>query len=493
MFSLFPIPFSQENKVIEKGFDVDTITFWEKEIYRFLHSPERRDIVCAENYYNGDQEILRRKIKMPDGKNNEKALDFLPNHRIVDNQYAKCVDEKKNYLISRPITITTRDEEYGKILREYFNKKMHKTLNRVARNSIDKGKSYLYPYYDQNHELKWKRFNSWEIIPHWLDEDHDEMDSFGRIYSVFEQDRGGEKVSKSFFELYDYEGIHYFDWDGANLHPTKGREIVPYFTLGDTPLAWAKIPLIVFKRNEKESPLIRNVKSLQDAINLIESNFVNVSDQNIYNSILVLVNYDGENLGEFREKLAMYGAIKISTIDGQAGDVKTLNLDVNPENYKAVLGVLKEALVENARAFNVKDNRLNSDANQMHIQTAYHDMDLDADDMEVEWQVALEEMLFFVNYDIQIKGGNIPEDHEVTFTFNRNMMIDESQLIQNCVVSRDIISDETIRSKHPWCLDPQKEKELLDVQKQEQIAYNPIEEIRSAKTTEGTVGGTEEE
>jgi SPP1 family phage portal protein len=221
------------------------------------------------------------------------------------------------------------------------------------------------------------------------------------------------------------------------------------------------------------------VKSLQDAINLIESNFVNVSDQNIYNSILVLVNYDGENLAEFREKLAMYGAVKISTIDGQAGDVKTLNLDVNPENYKAVLGVLKEALVENARAFNVKDNRLNSDANQMHIQTAYHDMDLDADDMEVEWQVALEEMLFFINYDILIKGGKIPEDREVTFTFNRNMMIDETQLIQNCVVSREIISDETIRSKHPWCLDPQKEKELLEKQHEEEVAYNPIEELRN--------------
>jgi hypothetical protein len=127
----------------------------------------------------------------------------------------------------------------------------------------------------------------------------------------------------------------------------------------------------------------------------------------------------------------------------------------------------------------VKDNRLNSDANQMHIQTAYHDMDLDADDMEVEWQVALEEMLFFINYDILIKGGKIPEDREVTFTFNRNMMIDETQLIQNCVVSREIISDETIRSKHPWCLDPQKEKELLEKQHEEELAYNPIEELRN--------------
>ena len=474
---LFSLPFTQFNKVTVK--DTDTITFWESEIRAFLSSKEREDIVTAENYYNGQHDILRRRIRMPDGKNNEKDVTYLPNHKIVDNQYAKCVDEKKNYLISRPITITTRDEDYGSLLKDYFNKKMHKVLNRVARNSIDKGKSYLYPYYDKTVGLKWKRFNTWEIIPHWTDEDHDEMDSFGRIYSVFKREHDGSKKSQTFFELYDKTGIHYFTWENNELSPIPERETVPYFTFEGQPMAWDKIPLIVFKRNEKESPLIKNVKSLQDAINLIESNFVNVSDQNIYNSILVLVNYDGENLAEFREKLAMYGAVKISTIDGQAGDVKTLNLDVNPENYKAVLGVLKEALVENARAFNVKDNRLNSDANQMHIQTAYHDMDLDADDMEVEWQVALEEMLFFINYDISIKGGKIPEDREVTFTFNRNMMIDETQLIQNCVVSREIISDETIRSKHPWCLDPQKEKELLEQQREEEEAYNPIEELRN--------------
>jgi SPP1 family phage portal protein len=242
---------------------------------------------------------------------------------------------------------------------------------------------------------------------------------------------------------------------------------------------WGRVPLVVFKRNEKEHPLIKGLKSLQDAINRIESNFVNVMDEDIRNTILVLVNYDGENLGEFRYNLSKYGAVKVSTIDGQAGDVKTLRIEVNPENYKAVLAILKEALVENAKAFNVKDNRLNSDANQMHIQTAYHDMDLDADDMEVEWQAALEEMIYYINVDMQLKNtGKI--DSEVTFTFNRNMMIDETSLIQNCVVSRDIISDETIREKHPWCIDPQKEAERLAAQLKEETVINPIEELRKA-------------
>lgn len=453
--------------------DTPELNYWETAIQRWLASPVREDILTAENYYNGDHDILKRVMEMPDENGEMQEVKYLPNNRIVDNQYAKCVDEKKNYLISRPITITTQDETYGKTLRKYFDAKMHRTLNRVARNSIDKGIAYLYPYY-QNGVLKWKNFNSWEIIPKWTDEEHTELDSFGRIYEVTEVLRGGSDRRTDYFELYDSEGIHTYIWQGSSLKLLRDE---PYFTIGERQYKWDKIPLIVFKRNEKECPLIRNVKSLQDAINLIESNFVNVSDQDVRNTILILVNYDGEDLGEFREKLAMYGAVKISTIDGQAGDLRALTIDVNPENYKAVLGILKEALVENARAFNVKDNRLNSDANQMHIQTAYHDMDLDADDMEVEWQVALEDMLFFINYDIRRKGKTV--DDNVTFTFNRNMMIDETSLIQNCVVSKDIISDETIRAKHPWCVDPQKEKELLDIQHREEESYNPIEAQRN--------------
>lgn len=465
------------NKVLFKEKDTPVLNYWESAINDWLASPVRKDILTAERYYNGDQDILRRTMEMPDENGEMQEITYLPNNKIVDNQYAKCVDEKKNYLISRPITITTQNEDYGKALKKYFDAKMHRTLNRVARNSIDKGIAYLYPYYI-NGKLQWKNFNSWEIIPHWTDEEHTELDSFGRIYEVSEVLRGGNKKTTDYFELYDSEGIHTYIWSGSSLKPVRDAD---YFTIGTTSYTWERIPLVVFKRNEKECPLIKNVKSLQDAINLIESNFVNVSDQDVRNTILILVNYDGEDLGEFREKLAMYGAVKISTIDGQAGDLRALTIDVNPENYKAVLGILKEALVENARAFNVKDNRLNSDANQMHIQTAYHDMDLDADDMEVEWQVALQDMLFFINYDIRRQGGKVPDD-EVTFTLNRNMMIDETSLIQNCVVSKDVISDETIRAKHPWCIDPQKEKELLDKQHKEQESYNPIEAARDDTT-----------
>ena len=475
------------NNIVNEGAKkvLSDVAFWEKEIDEWLKSPVLNDILTAEKYYNGDHDILHT-VRTVIGKNGEKEkAENMPDNHIVDNQYGKCVDEKKNYIIAKPLTITTSDENYGKLIKKtYFNKGMHRKLNRVARECINAGAAYLYPYYDGNGNLCFKHFRSWEIIPQFIDEERTILQSFGRLYKV-EGYEGKDRKVYHLFEVYGKDGVQRYVLDGGKLIKDVERGDSAYITLetgnldnpGQKTYNWGKVPLIVFKRNEKEQPLIKGLKSLQDAINRIESNFVNVMDEDIRNTILVVVNYDGENLADFRYNLSKYGAVKVSTIDGQAGDVKTLRIEVNPENYKAVLAILKEALVENAKAFNVKDNRLNSDANQMHIQTAYHDMDLDADDMEVEWQAALEDLMYFINFDIELKKSG-KTDSEITFTFNRNMMIDETSLIQNCVVSRDIISDETIRQKHPWCIDPQKEADLLKKQQAEELAYNPIEDMR---------------
>ena len=68
-------------------------------------------------------------------------------------------------------------------------------------------------------------------------------------------------------------------------------------------------------------------------MNDILSNFENNMEEDSRNTILILVNYDGENLGQFRRNLANYGAVKVKTVDGAAGDLKTLQIEVNAENY----------------------------------------------------------------------------------------------------------------------------------------------------------------
>ena len=96
------------------------------------------------------------------------------------------------------------------------------------------------------------------------------------------------------------------------------------------------------------------------------------------NTILVLKNYEGTNLGEFRRNLATYGAVKVRYDGETKGGVETLEVAVNAENYKSILELFKEALIENAMGYDAKDDRLSGNPNQMNIQSMYSDIDLDA-------------------------------------------------------------------------------------------------------------------
>ena len=131
-------------------------------------------------------------------------------------------------------------------------------------------------------------------------------------------------------------------------------------------------------------------------------------EEDARNTILILKNYDGENLGEFRHNLATYGAIKVRTESGaDGGGVDALQVEINADNYRTLLDVFKKAIIENAMGYDAKDDRLSGTPNQMNILSMYSDIELDANSMETEFQASLEELLWFVNVHFGLKGlGN---------------------------------------------------------------------------------------
>lgn len=199
------------------------------------------------------------------------------------------------------------------------------------------------------------------------------------------------------------------------------------------------------------------------------SDFENNMQEDARNTILVIRNYDGQDLGEFRQKLALYGAVKVKSNDSEKGGVDTLEVKVNVDNYKAIIDIFKKALIENGMGYDAKDDRMSGNPNQMNIQSMYSDIDLDANDMETELQAAFEDLLWFVKVHLSNMGYGDFENEEATITFNRDILINETEAIESCVKSVGILSDETIIEQHPWVDDVQKELERIKKQKEEQM------------------------
>ena len=111
---LFMNPIEQElfNLRLRAGRPITELEFYARELDAWESSPERKEMLDGDRYYVGNHDILRRKRTAigPDGK--LIPVENLPNNRIVDNQYAKHVDQKANYLLGQPISFSCDNDGY---------------------------------------------------------------------------------------------------------------------------------------------------------------------------------------------------------------------------------------------------------------------------------------------------------------------------------------------------------------------------------------------
>lgn len=404
-------------------------------------------------YYNYEQDILLKKRWTIGKEGKMQSIENLPNARIIDNQYKKAVDQKVNYLFSQLPSIKCEDEKYQEMVQDLYDNRFLRTLNKIALESYLCGISWLYISND-NGELSMTKMDSTEIIPIWQDRNHESLDAIIRVYQTEEYKDGNIKmIDKVALYTKDDVRIYLRDKDYTEIKEEG------YLEKDGLRYSFGEIPFIYFKSNSSEMPLLKRVKSLQDAINAILSNYYDNMLEDPRNTIMILKNYDGQDLGEFRQKLAQYGAVKVSTgVDGADGDVNTLEVNVNSENYRLILDLLKEKLIENAMGFDMKKDKTSNAPNELNIKSMYSDMELDANQTALEFTASLEHLEKFLK---QIK--NIKDDDLLTMTeFKRNLMVNDEATINMIIQSEGLLSKKTLLSHHPFVDDVDEEIKAID-------------------------------
>lgn len=435
------------------------------EVQEWLASQERLLMLIGQRYYEGDTDILGRKrmIVGEDGKLTE--VDNLANNKLVHNFVRKLVDQKIGYLLGLPLTVQTTNEEYQKRLNEIFNRAFLRTLKNLGKEAINKGKAWLHVYYDQDGRLSFKKIPSEEIIPLWRDAAHTELDALIRVYEVETFDGPTKKIVTK-VEFWSRDGVQRYVLDSGILYPdVEMGEYTPHVILdrGDGNAEgynWERVPFVCFKYNDEEQPLVKFVKSLVDDYDKHTSdNSNNLED--LPNSTYVLRNYDGTNLGEFRRNLAIYRAVKVS----DDGGVDTINLNINVEASEKHLDRLRKDIYEFGRGVDTQAEYFGGDKSGVALKFLYADLDMDCNIIETEFQASLEQLRWFIDQHIANTTGIDYSDEQVDFIFNRDIIINEAEVIANAKSSVGIISDETIVANHPWVTNMQTELERIEAQR----------------------------
>lgn len=447
--------------IIRQNRGVSEQEFVKAELEKFLFSSKRRKMILSRNYYLGKQNepkhlIYTQKNKMED------ASGIIPNNKIINNLFDDLVDQKTNYLLSKPIDTQTNDDID---LTEYFNPSFQNLLKELGKDVYQCSIGYLHPYINDKGTLSFKRFKPENVIPFWHDDEHKQLDAFIYFYDVEVYQNTNLTTTETHVEYYLPEGVHYYTYTNGSIFPDTTKYNTSYIQKNDISYNWKSVPLIWFKPNSDETFLIDRIKTLQDALNQMLSNFANVMSQDVHNTILVLKGYDGTNLEEFRHNLAKHGVIKISSTPEVQGDVEALNVNVDATNYTTIIKELERAIITNGRGFDAKDDRMRNNPNQMNINSMYSDIDLDANEMEAEFQASLHNLVEFINAYRSL--NNLPLIDSIKFIFNRDLPINQTDTIEAIKNSVGILSERTLVANHPFTLNVDEELEQIKKERQE--------------------------
>lgn len=432
-------------------------------IDEFNVSKERQMMIKGESYYKTENDIInRRMIRYEEEQPVED--ETKTNNRLSHAFMHELVDDKVNYLLTKPYTLTCDDEKYIETVKKLLGKMFQKKLNRLGTETSNKGIAWLHTYIDKDGVFKTIKIPSEQIIPLWTDNDHEELQALIRYYDV-EVYEGKTKKYITKIEYWTPDNVEYYEFsDGtggqvivdAEMYLDAENSYDGHFKVNKQPGIWGKVPYIPFKNNDFELPDLQFVKTLIDNYDITRSDVANELED-IKNIIYALRGYGGEDLSEFMRDLSYYRAIKLDGDGGLDKVESTIDVDAAEKHYQQ----LKKDIFDFGQGVDKNSDKLGNSPSGIALKFIYSGLDLKCNAMEDNFKWAFEQLLYFVNKYLEITNQK-KSDKEISIVFNRDIAINESQAITDCQNSKGIISDKTIISNHPWVEDADKEIEQIE-------------------------------
>ena len=476
--------------IIQKGKEnsIGLKEFIKIQIAEFENSEEYKEMLIGMKYAQNENDIKDKKRYYTDSRGIRRVTKKLANNQLRHPIPRKMKLQKQGYLLRKKITIKQvldknekENKDYMKKIKDIFNNRMHKMLKRTLGGVIDTGIIWWQPVINEDGKLKTKLRYAIEMIPGWADREHEKLDYMIIKYPVIVYTKNGKSTIYK-IEYWNLEGIRYFVQESNDLiedvemideskvinEDEDGNSVCCHFLIDDNKCLWEKLPFIYWKYNDDEKPLIHYLKSLVDCYDKLTSNIADTIEDTP-NAVKVIKNYNGK-AEDVSENLNTFGLMLVQS----DGDFKYENPQINIEAFKAVIEQLRKDIYEAGFGVDTESDKFGNQPSGVAIQELYEDLDLDCSNIETEFQASLEYYKYFIDTYLLLTTKKDYTDIELEYVFNKSMIIDESEKIQNCKNSTGQISNKTIRANHPWVKDADAEQRQIEIEQKEDNQYNNI-------------------
>ena len=443
------------------------------------NSKAKHEMQQGVKYYDGYNDILNVDFRNYYVRSAEYTDYNKANEHIVNNFQKKLVDQKKDYIASKPVTLKCDDEVYINKVKELLGTEFDDTLLDIIKNAANKGYGSLHPYIDEVGEFDFVITPSEQLI-YIYDTEYEKKLLYVVRYFNMKLVIGGKERNTIRAEVWDFEKVTYYqednegefrlvtagEMDDITVNPRYHWYNVNTVTETSSGESWGKVPFIKFKNNSEQRSDLMVIKSYIDAIDVVSSGFVN-DLRDIQLAIWVLKGYEGDDLGEFMTNLMTFKAIKLDAEGNSSAEPKTL--DIPKEARETLLNWLEDKLYDVGQGVN-ESALTGSSLTTTAIKAAYSGLNSKSNAVIIKTTKALTDFMYFVTEFINDRDNTNYDYKTVTFVFNRSMISNEIEIL---TILKDLgvrISQKTMLAQVPFINNTEAEQKLIDEEDEKALA-----------------------
>lgn len=465
-------------------------------IEKDLSSQEKKNMKKGVDYYNFRHDILDRVKKYR--KDGVEIQDLIsPNNKLVHPFLKILVDQLADYIAGIKPDISTEEEAYQEAIDKFLTDKFYDMLVDWIKNTSKKSIEWFHVYINTKGELKTVIVPAQQIIPVWDTQYQDELVGVIRYYKYQLKIGSGETVDRYKVEWWTDENVTYYEQLEDELFVFDTSYTVnpsPHYIKSNSsnnvklPQSWGRVPFIPLKNNTEGKTDLEAIKPLQDAFDLVKSDWVN--DLETYNELVYAIKnlsgsvYNEDSKRGYSELRMIVESIreeKAIAVDDNGG-VEVIRSEIPVEAKRELLLMLRKEIFYFGQGVDVGQSEFGNDPSGVSLQFQYAPLDLKADAKIRKLQVALQEYFWFITEYINRTQKKSYDPANIEVKFNKSIIFNQKELTET--INSMEISQEGKLELYPLVPNPDTEMERIKNERSGEIAEIEAQLNRTNDITE---------
>ncbi len=458
----------------------------------------------SKSYYFNENDITARNAG--ESKTNEEGKDDplrSADNRVSNNFHQILIDQKADYVASSAPIIDVEDDKLNDKIADKLGDRLGSTLNQLVVDASLAGVAWLHVWHDADNELKYAVIPPDQVTPIYSDDADPVLLAVRRTYNQLDPDTGKQYSVHEYWTDKDVTAFKSERNTYSDLQAIDNRFTIYDASSGDdigTSSVYQHnmgvVPFIPFKNNKFETPDLDKYKGLIDVYDKVYNGFVNDVDD-VQQVILVLTNYGGANLDQFKHDLKNAKAIKLNSIGpGDKSGVDKLTIDIPVEARNSLLEQTFEKIFVFGQGVN--PTKLEAGNNTgVAIKMMYSNLELKVSTVQTWFENGLAELVRIIMRDLKVTDA---DKRSINQTWTRASIRNDVE--QADIVSKlsDVTSRENTAKGNPLVNNWQEELELQDDDAEEKAQQpdpfanpNPLQEDDDDDKKKDDVTGDDDE